>query len=86
MSPQRPLVEPKAGPGAVYPAARCELVGDSFIPGYRVYEIHEHRADDMILSIKRAYPMEIIQGLGEASIWEFVRSEFLGFWHDIYNE
>jgi hypothetical protein len=73
-----------AGPQALYPAARCELVGPGFIPGYRVYEIHEHRADGMILSVKRAYPLAIIQGLGEASIWEFVRSEYLALWSEIY--
>jgi hypothetical protein len=72
------------GPGAKYPAKRVECKHDAYIPGFTVYVIHEYRADEMVMSIQRAYPNWMIKSLGEGFIWAHVRLQFLDFLDEVY--
>lgn len=71
------------GPGATYPAKRVETI-DHWVKGMETFTIHEYRADNMVLSLRRVYPCIMVGVIGEDLIWESVRAEFLEFWDNLY--
>lgn len=73
-----------AGPPAVYPAKRV-LEWYHPINGLETFLIHEHRADDLILSIKRSYPCYLVAAATAKHIWTSLEEEFVLFWEDIHN-